>query len=118
MEHEMLSTNGQSGSPIYGKDNKIVAIHKGYNDELKMKVATKININMIQQIEEWCRKDFQLVLNYEGKDKVETELLFLQKENEQLKNKLKKAEDTANKLLGGIQFLFQRTSGWRRRSAS
>ena len=72
MEHDILSTAGQSGSPIFRKDKKttrIVAIHKGYNDIRKMKVATKVNIKMIKQIEEWSRKDFQLLPNYQPNEK-------------------------------------------------
>ena len=45
-----------------------MAIHKGYNDIRKMKVATKVNMKMIQQIEEWSRKDFQLLPNYQSKE--------------------------------------------------
>ena len=74
MEHEILSTSGQSGSPIYRRDSngaKIVAIHKGHNKEKQTKTATKISMKMIQQIEEWSRKDFQLLPNYQPGESLE-----------------------------------------------
>ena len=73
IEHEILSTNGQSGSPIYRKDKqtaKIVAIHKGCKEK-SIKVATKVSMKMIHQIEQWSRKDFQLLPNYQPGEPLE-----------------------------------------------
>lgn len=65
-----------------------MAIHKGYSDIRKMKVATKVSLKMIQQIEEWSRKDFQLLPNYQLKEtpkKEENNSTTLQKDNQQLR---------------------------------
>ena len=65
----MLSTAGQSGSPVYrihNKKAKLVAIHKGRNELNKInKVSTKISMKMIEQIEIWRKNQLKTIFDYE-----------------------------------------------------
>ena len=65
----MLSEYGQSGSAIYRIVNdevKIVAIHKGNNPDMKLKVATKITMDLIRQLDEWNRYEMQGTFLYQS----------------------------------------------------